>query len=547
MYQILAFQEKKNEEERMTARKTGFGVFLLFLLIGGLLFAGGGQEAGETATASAAPKMLTYILAAEPKSMDPAIASDDLSRLPITAVYSRLVELSPDGQTLIPDLAEKWEASADGLTFTLQLRKGVKFHSGTPFNAEAARFSLERMLTLGKGQSGYLKPFLEPGNVKAVGEYTLQLKLTKPCGYLMKLLAVQDIGSMVNPQLVKEHATTDDPWAEKYLANHMDGTGPFKFIEWQPKQFVVVERNGNYYKGPAKLERITFKLVEEPATMRLMIEAGEADVIHTLQTDMIMALQKNPDVNIIETPGLTCTYLAFNNQTPPFDDVRVRQALSYAVDYEQLMKYIVKSSGMRMQGPLPKGMPAFDPTVKLYNRDLDKAKALLREAGYPNGFETQLCHLVWADIPDMALVIQSNWADVGVKAEIRELAMNAHVQGVVDGTSPTFFWTSTPRYLDASAIMIPKFLTENIAMGAAGNVSRYSNPEIDRLLKKALETTSDKDRIEIYKKVQQITTDEATWIFILQSVLQQPVHKRVKGYELPVIGSPDFWPVDVGG
>ena len=527
----------------MKRKNQRLGICLLLFIVGGLLFAGGEQEGAQGI--SAGPKIMTYILAAEPKYMDPAMASDDLSRLPISAVYSRLVATSADGKTILPDLAESWEASEDGLTFTMNLRKNVSFHSGAPFNAEAARFSLERMLTMGKGQSKYITPFLEPQNVKAVDEYTLQLKLTKPCGYFLSLLAVQDIGSIINPEMVKANATGDDPWAEEYLFDHMDGTGPFKFVEWQPKQFVVVERNDDYYKGPANIEKIIFELVEEPSTMRLKIEAGEVDVIHKLQTDMIMALAKSPDVNIVETPGLTCTYLAFNNETPPFDDVRVRQALSYAVDYGQIMEYIIKDSGMQMRGPLPKGMPAFDETVKLYPRDLDKAKSLLAQAGYPDGFETEIAHLVWGDIPDVAIVLQSNFADIGVKAEIKELAMAAHVQGVIDGTSPTFFWTSTPRFLDSAAIMIPKFLTENIAMGAAGNVSRYSSAEVDNLLNQAVETVSDQERKSIYKKVQNIVTNEATWIFLFQGVPQQPLHKRVEGYILPVIGSPDFWPVDL--
>lgn len=495
--------------------------------------------------APAEAKTLTYLLAQEPNLMDPAVVTESQSGLPIRNVYDRLIELAADGETIEPGLAENWDISPDGLTYTFHLREGVNFHSGTPFTAEAVRFSLERTLTLGKGESFALAEHIAPENVKVVDDHTVEITLNEPYGPILSILALHNVGSIINPELVKDNATDDDPWAEEYLADHMDGTGPFKFVEWQRKQFVALERNDDYWKGPAKLDQLIFRLVEEPATKRLMLERGEVDIVHNLPTDMIEALKQNTDIVIAEKPGIETTYWAFNNQVEPFNDVRVRQALSYAVDYEAIMNNIVKDGGVRMRGPLPRGLAGFDETVTMYRRDLDRAKALLAEAGYPDGFSTTTHYPVWRDLADIAVVLQANFAEVGVDLKLQEVPLGTLVDLVVAGETPFFPWVSTPNYADPDAVMFPKFHTESIELGAAGNIARYSNPEVDALLGEARATTDPLERLRLFKDVQHIVTDEAAWIFLFQGVIQQPVGSWVQGYEIPVIGVPDFWPVDI--
>jgi peptide/nickel transport system substrate-binding protein len=349
----------------------------------------------------------------------------------------------------------------------------------------------------------------------------------------------------VNPALVIDNATDDDPWAEGHLAAHMDGTGPFKFVSWEPKQFVAVDRNEEYWKGPAKLANIVFRLVEEPATTRLMLEKGEVDVVHNLPTDMIDALKQNSDVVIGEKPGLETMYWAFNSQMEPFNDPLVRQALSYAVDYNAIMDNLVKDGGIRMRGPLPKGLASFDETVMLFERDIEKAKSLLDEAGYPNGFTVTTHYPVWRNIADIAVVLQANFADVGVQLDLEEVPLGGLVEHVVNGTSPFFPWVSTPTYADPDAALYPKFHTTAIPFGAAGNVGRYSDPDVDTLLDEARTSSDNARRLELYGKVQHIVVGDAAWVFLTQNVTQQPLRSWVKGYEIPVIGNPDFWSVDI--
>jgi peptide/nickel transport system substrate-binding protein len=497
------------------------------------------------APAAAPAKVLTYLLAQEPNSMDPHVVTESQSGLPIRNVYDRLVELAPDGQTILPGLAETWERSADGAVYTFHLRKDVKFHSGTPFTAEAVRFSLERALTLGKGESFSMKDYIDPAKVKVVDDNTVEITLNKPYNPILSILALHNIGAIVNPELVKANSTADDPWAELYLTNHMDGTGPFKFVEWQPKQFVAIERNDAYWKGPAKLDRVIFRLIEEPATERLMIEKGDADIIHTLPTDMIEALRQNPDVVIASKTGIETTYWAFNNQTKPFTDPRVRQALSYAVDYDAIMTGIVKGSGVQMKGPLPQGLAGFNDGVTVYKRDVAKAKALLAEAGYPDGFNLVTHYPVWRDLADIAVVLQASFAEVGVKLELKEVPLGTLVDLVAAGETPFFPWVSTPNYADPDAVLYPKFHTNAIPFGAAGNIARYSSPEVDKMLDEASSTPDDARRLDLYKQIQAKVTDEAAWVFLFQGVTEQPVRKWVQGYDVALIGVPDFWAVDI--
>jgi peptide/nickel transport system substrate-binding protein len=209
------------------------------------------------------------------------------------------------------------------------------------------------------------------------------------------------------------------------------------------------------------------------------------------------------------------------------------------------MDNLVKDGGIRMRGPLPKGLASFDETVPLFDRDIERAKSLLEEAGYPDGFAVTTHYPVWRNIADIAVVLQANFADVGVQLDLEEVPLGTLVEHVVNGTSPFFPWVSTPTYADPDAALYPKFHTTAIAFGAAGNVGRYSDPEVDALLDEARTNPDNARRLELYGEVQHIVTGNAAWVFLSQNVTQQPLRSWVLGYEIPVIGILDFWGVDI--
>ncbi|MGQ0569673.1 MAG: ABC transporter substrate-binding protein [Armatimonadota bacterium] len=517
-------------------RRTVMLAVILTLVVLSLPLSSGAQPRGKT---------LTYVLAQEPISMDPAVITESQSGLPVRHVYDRLIEMTPDGRNVVPGLAEKWEVSRDGLTYTFHIRQGVKFHSGATLTPEAVRFSFERTLALGKSSSFLLKEYLDPRNIRATGPNTITFRLSRPYSPILTIIGFHNIGSIVNPQFVRSNATPDDPWATKWLATHMDGTGPFRFVEWQPKQFLAIERNPGYWKGSAKLERIIFIQVPERTTARLMLERGEVDIIHNMPTDLIDAMRVNPDIVIAEKPGFETTYWAFNNQMPPFNNVKVRQALSYAVDYDAIMTFIVRGGGIRMRGVLPRGLPGSDETIAVPSRDVGKAKAMLAEAGFPSGFTVTTHYPIWRDLANIVQVLQANFADVGVKLELQQVPLPTLVQVVVQGTSPFFPWVSTPTYADPDAVMFSKFHSAAAKEGASGNIARYSNATVDRLLDQARATNDRGTRLRLYREVQRTVTREAAWIFLFQSVLQVPHRRWVQGYEMPLIGVANLYPVDV--
>ncbi len=510
---------------------------LMVAVIVSLPLSGGAQPARG--------KTLTYILAQEPISLDPAVITESQSGLVVRHVYDRLVEVTPDGRSVVPGLAERWEISRDGLTYTFHIRQGISFHSGARLTPEAVRFSLERLLALGKGTSFLLKEYVDPKNIRVTGPSTVEIRLNQPYAPILSIIGSYNIGNVVNPQAVRSHATSDDPWATKWLAANMDGTGPFRFVDWQPKQFVAIERNPGYWRGPAKLERIIFVQVPERTTARLMLERGEADIIHNMPADLIEAMRPNPEIVIAEKPGFETTYWAFNNQMAPFNSPKVRQALSYAVDYDAIMTFIVRGGGIRMRGVLPRGLPGSDETIAVYGRDIAKAKALLAEAGFPNGFTVTTHYPIWRDLAAIVQALQANFADVGVKLELQQVSLPQLVQVVVQGTSPFFPWVSTPSYADPDAVMFPKFSSAAIKEGASGNIARYTNPTVDKLLDQARATTDRGKRLQIYRDVQRIVTRDAAWIFLFQSVLQTPHRRWVQGYEIPLVGVANLYPVDV--
>lgn len=499
----------------------------------------------ETSPGATSAETLTYILRQEPNSMDPAVAVDSQSGLVIRNVYERLVETDPsDPQRVVPALASRWTISPDSRTYTFFLRDGVRFHDGTPLNAQAARFSIQRALAIGKGDSFKLKDRIDPRGIRTTGRLTLQITLQRPFAPVLRILSFWNIGSIVSPTAVRAHATASDRFAQDWMKENMVGTGAFRFAQWQRKQFVQIVRNDRYRKGRAQLNQIIFRLVGEPAAERLMIERGEVDIIHSLPTDLLEALRGKPGVRIATTSGLETVYWAFNRDIKPFDDPRVRQAFSYAVDYDGILGNIVKRGGVRMRGPLPRGLPFYNPNVRLYQRNLRLARSLLAQAGFPNGLSVPMIYPDFGNVKPIAQVLQANLSEIGVRVELREVPLGTLVQAVTAGTAPFFPWVATPTYADPDAVLYPKFASD-APKDASGNVGRYSNATVDRLLNQARTTTNNRIRGAAYRQVQEIVTNDAAWIFIYQTVLQQPVRTRVEGYIIPVIGQPDFWAVSL--
>lgn len=348
------------------------------------------------------------------------------------AFYDRLMDLTPSGK-LIPALATSWRVSKDGKTYTFQLRKGVTFHSGAPFNAAAVRYNWRRMMAL-KGQPS--QNWLVVKNVKVVSPYVVQIILSKPSTSFLPLLGGA-FSSYIGPSeaAVEAHATADDPWAAKYFNEHEDGTGPYTLVSLEHGVQVVDQAYPEYWRGwnGPHATRIVQKIIKEPSTIRLMLERGDLDVAaDPLPMSIVQQLRKNPDVTVHADPNVGVELFLMNMSKPPLSDARVRRALSMLFDYDAAIKQVYGGFAQRAYNLLPPLLwPAAQTTSVRYKTDVSAARKLLAAAGYSNGLTVNLEAMDIFQYKDLALLLQSSLAKGGVKVNVTFQAFPVLLQKLI--------------------------------------------------------------------------------------------------------------------
>ncbi len=469
-----------------------------------------------------ADNVLTYGVTAEAETLDPHISIDNNTWRAIYYCYDRLVEYKGGTTELKPGLATSWDISSDGLTYTFNLRKGVKFIDGTPFNAEAVKFNFDRLFAIGKAPSG---TFGFVKSVEVVDEYTVRFTLKAPFAPGLSAFAT-DQGCIVSPS-VKDHEVDGD-WGQDWLAGHTLGTGPFYADEWTRGLRLVLKRNDAYWQEPAKLSAVVLKYIPEPADLRLLLEKGEIDIAEKLTVDQLEALKESDGIRIFEGPSFACHYVYLNCQNQYLKDVRVRRAISYAVDYQGILDYLWKGTAVQMDGPVPIGFAEHTPVYQ-YSQDLERAKALLKEAGYEDGFTLKLMHS--PTVPEwrpMALVIQENLAKIGIKVEIESYAWATLRAKLNKSDFDMSFGYWTPDYADADMFTWYWFYSKN--WGLPGNRAWYKNPVMDDLVTQERLEVDQQKRLDLFHGIQWLGVSDAPYIYLLQTNYQLPMRDWVKGY-----------------
>jgi peptide/nickel transport system substrate-binding protein len=480
--------------------------------------------------AQAARKSLIFVHPQEVRYLDPARVTESQSGAVVRNVYSRLVDISFDGTKINPDLAEKWEVSDDGLVYTFHLRQGVTFHDGSPLTADDVVYSFDRMMSIGEGDAGVLKGILDVGSTTAVDPLTVRVTLKRPFRSFLSVIGLPRSASILSKNWVKAHATSEDPWATKYLNQNANGTGPYKFVEWKPNEYVRMVRFDKYYKGPAAIEEAISQLSKDDTATRLALEKGDVDIVQRLPDDMMRALKSNPAVKVYNKPTSSSDFWVFNTKIKPFDDKRVRLAIAYAIDYDGLMSGLVKDSGVRMNSPVYNDMLYHNQNLPLLKRDLAKSKALLAEAGYPNGLDIESDYVDFGLLRQLAIVMQANLADANIRATVKEVPLNTLLTQVEEGTAGFYSWNSEPNYPHPDAIL-ERFTTGMIKQGLGGNISFYSNPDYDALWKQ-IQTTSDASKLpDLYNKAQEMIMGDLPWLLLYQENVYQATSARVKGFD----------------
>ncbi|MBS3649348.1 ABC transporter substrate-binding protein [Pseudaminobacter sp. 19-2017] len=465
--------------------------------------------------------VLTLGKAGDPDNIDPAVTGTNNSFTITYPAYERLVKYNGSASDVIGELAESWEASPDAMVWTFKIAKGHTFSDGTPVTAEAVKFSFERVVKVAKSQA---KQFTQITKMELVDADTIRFTLENPSATFLSLLAGSG-ASIVNPAVMQHEV--DGDMGQAYLADHTMGSGAYQVASWEKGQQIVLEANP-HYAGKADLKKVVVRIIKDASARRLQLEKGDLDLVEDLPSDQLESLAGAEGVAIVDEPGFFVTYLYLNNKSAPLDNLKVRQAISYAMDYQGIIDGVLHGKAKQMRGAVPSGMWSHDETVKQYTYDPEKAKALLAEAGVS---DAKLGYLYAKTDPNWevtGLVLQQALAPLGITLEMQENDYPTMRDRIDKGNFDIAVGNWSPDLSDPSEFV--KWWFDSKYHGLPGNRAFYSNPEVDQLIRDADVISDQAAREQAYKKVQAITAEEAPYVMLFQRNFQFAMRSNVEGY-----------------
>lgn len=502
---------------------------LLFVIVTAIALAGCGGSSGTSSSSGGKTPQDTLVvgLPLDLASIDPAVAMDNKAWKVSYPTYQRLVEYktNADGTASTevgPSLAKSWTVSEDGLVWTFKLNPGNKFVDGTPVDAKAVKFSVERVMAIKKGPADYFKAVT---SIEAPDAETVIFKLKEPFAPFLYTLAVNAAG-VVNPK-VMEHEKAGDKGSE-YLSTHTMGSGAYQLTEFNPGQNIKLTLNPNYAGKAPAIKTVLFQVIKDPSAQRLQLENGDLDIASGIPMDQLDQIKSNKAIQIFESPSLLTSIVYINNQKAPLNNVKLRQAIDYAVDYKGIIDGAVKGRGEQLVTPIPKGMWGRDDSIKGYSLDVEKSKQLLSEAGI-SGLTLKLLYSDNQGFNEtQALMLQNNLEKVGIKLELEKVAWAIFRERVDKGDFDLAMGTWSPDYADPQFFMTYWF--DSAYFGLAGNRAFYKNDAVDTILRKAESITNQEERIALYKQAQNMVLAEAPYIFLFQTNVLTPMRSNVKGF-----------------
>lgn len=490
------------------------------------------------------PQILVFGRGADSTSLDPAIVTEGESFKVTQNLYDTLLNFGPQDTTIQPGLAKAWTVSDDGLTYTFELEEGVKFHDNTDFNAQAVVDNVNRWKA-GKEDAFYYfnSMFKAEGkdiikDVVAEGEYKVIFTLSRPQAPFLKNIAMSPFG-IASPTAFK--AAGDN------FGTNPVGTGPFKFTEWKPNDSITIEKfDGYWQEGLPKLNKVIFRSIPDNSARLNALIANEIDLADGINPSDGKTVEGNANLQLIERPSMNIGYLGLTNTRKPFDNKLVRQAVNYAIDKQAILDAFFEGRAELAINPMPSSISGFNDAISAYPYDPEKAKALLKEAGY-DGKEIEL----WAMpvprpyMPDgakVAEVIQKNLADIGMPSKIVTFEWATYLEKAKNGEADAFMLGWTGDNGDADNFIYTLLDKDNIG---SNNYAYYSNEEVHELLIKAQSETDENVRNDLYKKAQEIIHEDAPWVPLAHSTPLLAAKAGVKDFLPHPTGSDKLYKVSI--
>lgn len=469
-----------------------------------------GKEGGQT------PSKITFVSATDAVGLSPILTNDSASTNVIRTIYETLFVKDAETGEIKPLLAEGYE-NPDENTWVIKLKKDIKFQDGTPFNSEAVKYTFEKILdpATAAPRASLIKSISE---IETPDEHTVVLHTSTPYGIMLTALAHPNL-SIVSPTTEQANDINREPKGA--------GTGPFIFKEWISGDHVTVVKNENYWAGAPKIDTVIFKVVPEMSTAVSMLETGEADMLTRIPPEHLNRLKNNSEITVTELGGTSITYLGFNLEVEPLNNLKVRQAIASAINVDEYIPTL-NGLGYKSKGIIGPKLIGYNKEIEShgYDYDVEKAKQLLAEAGYPNGFKISLTVGNTDTYIKIAPFVQAQLNKIGIDVTLNTMDWASYLTYTKERKHEMMLggWSNVTG--DGAELLYPQFFSGNLG---ASNRTGYNDPEGDALILKTRETIDQKERENYLHQANIKFTDEALWIPMYHGNVTLATRSNLKG------------------
>lgn len=470
------------------------------------------SQGGTSTTASATT--LNIGLSADPPKLDPSLSSALVDRQVMINIYDTLLQLSPNNQ-IQPDLAKSYDVSSDGKTYTLKLQQGVTFQDGTPFNAAAVKFNLERDMQKSSPRHSGLAMV---SSIDTPDDYTVVIHLKQPFSPLLSILTGRT-GMMVSPTAVQKEGTD--------FVNHPVGTGPFEFKDRVKGDHITLVKNPHYWQsGEPKFNTVTYKIFTDPNVEYMNLKSGAVQIVDTVPAQDLASLQQNSSFTVQNKPGFGYQGIWLNVKSGPFTNQYLREAVNQAINRQTVVDVILKGEGSPGYSPFGSSSPVYNQTEDTPpTPNAATVKSLLAKGGKPNGFSFTMQVAASPVTAQMAQVIQSMLANYGIQMKIQQLEFGTLLANSENGSFEALQLGWSGR-LDPDQNIYSFFYTNGPL-----NSAQFSNTQVNQLLDQARKEQSMSDRAKTYAQIMDILHQQAPYVFLYHQNNVIAYTNKLQGFE----------------